>query len=452
MISAGIAVAMSVLLIAATAQAQPASDPQATTEKLQVEELQRQSREAYETGSWLRFYIANMKLHQLHAFEPEYMVNIVRACALLDRSSTAYHFMLKMQQQGMSYDFNTLEDTLNIRGTEAYDYINDLLVSAGHASGVATELFTLPGSPGDFRAMAWDDSRKKFLVGTVRDGSISAISVNGESEVVFEGGADNGLWSVDGLAVDTENGRLWVASGATDEYSGPTPADNNLGALFELDLETLAIEGRYNFPVDGLKHEPGSIAVTDDGHVYVINKVAPVIYLKTPDSDELVAFFASKDLTGLRDIAVAPDNSRIFVADAIKGVMIIDPVAQQAAMLAGPETMNLGGIDGLEYSGGRLFLVQGQFQPQRVIRLELDGTGAQVQSISPMANALEQFKRPGITTVMDNDLVYFANTAAVDAPAIMAMSTPLDSGAKVAPPDMSQFEEAIRARQQQEKE
>ena len=449
---AGVAAAMTVLLFTTPLQAQSAAAPKAVSQTEQISILQKQSEEAYAAGKWVAFYIANMNLSELRPYEPEYMVNIVRACGLLDRKSTAYHHMLKMQQQGLSFDFNSTEDTLKIRDTEAYEYINQMMIDAGKASGVGEAAFTMPGTPADFRAIAWDGSRDRFLLGTMGEGTVIAVSSDGETEVLLKADDKNGLWSISGLAVDLKNNRLWVSSAATPLFSRFSPADTNHGALFELDLETLEIVGRYNLPVDGLKHEPGSLAVTDDGHVYVINRAAPIIYRKTPEGDRLEAFFASPNLLALRDIAVVPDNSRVFVSDAYKGILAIDPIVEQAALLSGPETMNLGGIKSIEYVNGMLIVVQGDFEPQRLIRLELDASGAAVQSVAPMAIALEGFNQPGFGTLQGERLYYFANSGADDAEGAIVMSTPLDAGVEAAPPDMAQFGEAIKAHQQQNKD
>ena len=451
-ILAGVAAAMTVLLLTTPLQAQPDTALKAVSQTEQISILQKQSEEAYAAGKWVAFYIANMKLSEMRPYEPDYMVNIVRACALLDRKSTAYHYMLKMQQQGMTYDFNSTEDTLQIRDTEAYEYINQMLVDAGKTSGVGTVAFTMAGNPADFRAIAWDESRDRFLVGTMSEGTVIAVSADGEAEELLKADDENGLWSISGLAVDVKNKRLWISSAATPLFARFSPADTNHGAVFELDLETLEIVGRYNLPVDGLKQEPGSLAITDDGHVYVINRAAPIIYRKTPEGDRLEAFFASPNLLALRDIAVVPDNSRVFVSDTHKGILAIDPIAQQAALLSGPENMNLGGIESVEYKNGMLFVVQGGFEPQRLIRLELDASGAAVQSVAPMAIALEGFNQPGFGTLQGESLYYFANNGADDEEGAIVMSTPLDAGVEAAPPDMAQFGEAIKAHQQQKKD
>ena len=455
-ILAGVAAAMTILLFTTPLHAQSATVSevvsQEVSESQQIAVLKEQSREAYAAEKWVAFYIANMKLSELRPFEPEYMVNIIRACALLDRKSTAYHYMLKMQQQGMTYDFNTIEDTLKIRDTEAYTFINNTLVNAGEAAGTGTVAFTLPGNPADFRAIAWDGSRDRFLVGTMREGVVMAVSIDGETEVLLQADDENGIWSISGLAVDVERKRLWISSASTPLFAGFSPAEANLGALFELDLETMELLGRYNLPVDGLKHELGSLALTDDGHVYVINRTTPIIYHKTPEGSRLEAFFASPELLALRDITVVSDNSRIFVSDAYKGILVIDPIGEQANLLGGPEALNFGGIKGIEYEDGMLFVVQGGFKPQRVVRLELDDNRAVVQSIIPMAIALDGFNQPGTGTLQGGNLYYFANSGAEDATEVIVMSTPQDAGVEVAPPGSTEIEQAMEARRQQKKD
>jgi hypothetical protein len=205
-------------------------------------------------------------------------------------------------------------------------------------------------------------------------------------------------------------------------------------------------------PYDGLKHELGNVAVTNDGHVYVINRAAPVIYGKTPDGNLLQPFFASPELSQIRDITATPDNSRVFIADTYKGIMAIDPVGQQAAFLGGPETMNVGGIEGIEYFDGQLFIVQGGFNPQRLVRLELGDNGSEALSVSPMAIALDDFNRRGLATIRGDSIYYFANTGAEGSPGAIVMSTPLEAGAQAAPPDNAYFEEALKSNRKQTKD
>ncbi len=101
-----------------------------------IESLEEQSRKAFAEGDAPGAYAVNLQLHERRPYNVEYMVNVVRAAALQDRQdSEAYEMMLTMQRQGLSYDFNQTDDTLDIRKTEVYQYINDLMVEAGKPAG-----------------------------------------------------------------------------------------------------------------------------------------------------------------------------------------------------------------------------------------------------------------------------------------------------------------------------
>jgi hypothetical protein len=448
-LSMGAASAVLSLLCTLSLQAQAPAGVADQAAQPSIQSLEARSREAFAKGDALDAYEANLQLHERRPFAGEYMYNIVRAAALQDRKTEAYEMMLTMQRQGLSYDFNQTDDTLSIRKTEVYSYVNGLMVEAGKPAGEGAPAFSLPGHPADYQSIAWDSSRGKFLVGTAEAGTLLAVADDGSSEVLLQAGQGNGLWSINGLAVDAGRNRLWISSAATGKYKDFIPTDQNRGALFEFNLETLELVKEYFVPIDPLPHELGSLALTDDGHVYVIDRALPVVYLKKPDGDRLEAFVGSKELVSFSDVAVTPDNSRLFVADRVKGVFVVDPVAEQAAMLGGPENLNLGGIEGIEYAAGNLVIVQGGLKPQRLMRLKLAASGSVVETVAPMAVALPQFDRPGIGAILGNALYYFANSGAAESDGgLVVLRTSLDAGKDIVPPDLRKFQEKMKHRQQ----
>jgi hypothetical protein len=182
----------------------------------------------------------------------------------------------------------------------------------------------------------------------------------------------------------------------------------------------------------------------------MIDQHKPLVYRKAPGSDRLLAYVASEDMVRFTDIAVSPDNGRIFVADEIMGVFIIDPVAQQTTMLTGPENLNLGGISGIEYRGGTLFVTQGEISPQRLLRLKLDQTGAHADELTPIAVALEPFDRPGVGTLGSDRIYYLANTSSRDEETGgIVMQSPLLAGANIVPAETRLFQEQMKNQQEQ---
>jgi hypothetical protein len=447
---AGLAAALSSMLWLSALQAQPASEAETKTPERPVEnvaDLEEKSRQAYENEKWLSFYITNMKLHQQRLYEPQYMSNIVRACGRLDRKSTAYHYMLMMQKQGLAHDFNAFEDTVSIRNTEAYRYINDLLIRARDPAGSA-EIFTkLAVSAADVQAAAWDRSRKRLLIGTESQGRVLAVAGDGSVETLLDGDREKGLWSVRGLAVDPERDRLWVSSSATPAFSGFDAQDSNRGGLLEFDLKSLELLNRYELPADELNHELGGLALTADGQVYVIDRAQSVLYRKPTDGQTLHAFVSVADLDDFRDIAVTPDNSRIFISDAFKGVLVIDPAAEQTAMLSGTENISLGRIEGIEYHDGELYALQSGIDPDRLVRLQLDATGSKVTGITPVASAMPEFDGPGALTLDAGRFYFVANRNGDDSPEAILMQTTVEAGRDAVSTEMQKAQDDFQSRQ-----
>ncbi|MBT8058185.1 MAG: hypothetical protein HKP03_06230 [Xanthomonadales bacterium] len=443
-----VAAAVLFLLLTAVFPSQPRAADAAPEDRIAA--LEADSAKAFEDNVPLRAYNANMKLLRLRPYEAEYMVNVVRAAALMGRRSVAYDFMLQMQQQGLSHDFNQEPDSESIRNSEAYDYINELLVEAGKAAGEGSTIFELPKLAGDLGAMAWDESRKRWLLGTLSEGKLLAVGDDGQVEVLLEGSAENGPWSIGGLAVDAVTGRIWVASSETPKFQGYSPVKKSGHAVFEYKLDSLEPVARHDLSPDQLDHDLGSIAVTGDGFLYVIDRAQPIVFRLEPGGKALVPFVASPELVRLTDLAVTPDNSRVFASDIAKGIWVIDPVAEQAGMLAGPETLNLGGITGLAYRNGQLFVIQGAQTPQRLLRLELDATGSQAAEVTPMAIALDRFDGPGVGSIREDGLFYVANAhSSTSGATARVMRTPLDAGDQIESPTIRQFQREMENKQNQ---
>jgi sugar lactone lactonase YvrE len=410
-----------------------------------VAELEENSRQSYADGKFVRYYVANMKLHELRPYDPIYLENIIAACALVGRQRTAYHFLLKMQRQGFSNDLSKNPDTESIRQTEVWEYLNGLMIEAGVSSGRGDVVFTLPAELSSPAALGWDQSRGLFLVGTENDGAVVAVSQDGSTQVLIKANEENGLWAIRGFFADSENNRLWVSSAAVPAFSAYQASDKGRGALFEFDLETLELKGRYDVPADGETHELGPVAVSGNGDIYIADLAQPMVFRKTAKGDRLEAFVGNRSLIGLRDLAVSPDSGKLYIADSAMGIMVVDPAQQTSAMLTGPEDLNLGAISGLFYSKGKLIMIQNGFQPQRIMRLELDASGSNVVDVIPLAIALDDFDRPAFGMVKGEEVYYFANPGQNQP--VKVLKTPLEPGNSIESAEMRKLKQKIKEAQ-----
>ena len=291
--------------------------------------------------------------------------------------------------------------------------------------------------------MDWDESRQKFLIGTVAEGQILAVGKDGQVSELLKASDANGLWAIFDILVDESRNRLWVTSASTPGYLRFDPVQNGRSALFEFDLKTLDFIRRYPVPVDGQPHILGSMVLDPNGSIYIADRAVPLIYSKPAGQDKMRPILILKEMVSQRGIAMQPDGRIMYVADRESGIMVVDLEGQQARLLEVPDTLNVGGIDGLYLDNNRLFVIQNGIKPQRVMRLQLDPSGTKVASIAPVAVALPEFDLPSFGTIEGEDLYYFANSQWIDKQGsqkpVAVVRSSLNSTVDLVQPEMEQF-------------
>lgn len=409
--------------------------------------LEAMQQAAVEEENWLRLLQTTILLRKQQPYEPRHYVSMVQASAEMGRPTTAFHYMLQMQQQGLSYDFDQLPATENLRGTEVYIYLNDLLKRAGDPAGEAERVFDVDSKYANPTAMAWDPTREQFLISTAREGELLAMNDKGKAKVLLSAEDIDGMWAIMDVVVDAESNRLWLTSASIPVYEGFSEAEAGRSALFAFELDSLKLIGRY-LPDDSAgPFEFGSLVVDGDGTVYVADRSQPLLLRKKADSHIIAPFVKDDVLYGFRDIAISSDGARLYLVDKWKGILVIDPVNETSAMLEGPEDppLNFGGIESVMQVGAELIVIQGGISPQRVMGMLLDPSGGAVKEFRPMAIELEDFDRPSGGIIHDEAVYYFANAPSLDSGAqggdVTVLRTGLDAGQDIMAPDMKKFEE-----------
>jgi hypothetical protein len=417
-----------------------------------VPELLSDADQAFAAKDYRAFRQAMEALHRQRPNNSEYMYRLVLAYALLDEKRPAFNLMLQMQRQGLSYDFDQAPESANLRGTQVYTYLNDLMVGAGQPIGAAEVVLTLDQAVELPEAIAWDASREQFLVGTVAHGQILAVGLDGRASELLRANEDNRVWGIYGLAVDAARNRLWASSAAHPAFSGYSPVDQGRSMLLEFRLDDMELIRRYPVPVDGRPHSLGKLAVAPNGDVYVADSLLPIVYTKKADSERLRPYFASAKLVSLRGLDLSDDGKLLYLADYEMGIVVIDIAAGKPFGLQAPDTLNLGGINGLGFWQGHLVIVQNGIRPQRLMSLELDETGKAVSNVAPLAVALDILDFPSNGTVVDDDFYFFANahreiTADELRPVTIARTSLQDVAPIINPEAQRLFEQYEQARE-----
>lgn len=449
---------LSILLVICLAIASQPLVAQTKDDKPQpvsVPRLLNHANAAYEAGDYEGFRKAVQALHRERPYNSEYMYQLVIANALLGDRTGAYDTMLTMQRQGLAYDFLTPEATKDIRGTQAFDYLAELMVMAGDPMGDTRLEFTLPDSVSMPETIAWDESRGQFLIGTRTAGSILAVDPEGQVTPLIKADKENGLWAVIDILVDADRNRLWVTSAAIVEFAGYDRTDRGRSALYEFDLKTLELKHRYPVPVDGKAHFLGSMVLSPQGDLYIVDRNLPLVYRKSADEDKIQAVMGFRDMISMRGVAMRDDGSIMYIADREMGIAMAEIKTGRTGQLVVPDTLNLGGIDGLYFKDNSLIMVQNGIKPQRVMKLLLDPTGTNVTGVVPMAVAQPEFDYPTFGTLKGEKFYFFANShwAGEGEPfkPVTVLSSPLNSDKELTAPDLRHFlQKQAAAKQEQE--
>jgi sugar lactone lactonase YvrE len=398
------------LLIAAAAMAETQRPPlEEMPQQFQLAFWFNQAALAYNEGDIADWAEATEKLHALRPYNQDFMTHLVEAYAQLGETSKAFNMMLIMQQQGLAHDWDSVESVDDLRRHRLYEHLNNLMSEAGQPFGHAEVFSTLAGRNAMPEAMAHDPASGRLFVGTVREGHI-LYTTDGEQWQEFATPESNDeLMAVFDLAVDSQRGHLWVATGAVPQHRRARPADHGRTALLKLDLESGELISVHRVIPDGNARLLGSIAVAGDGTVYAADARKPSLFRLIPGERHPQQFFVHQNFSSLRGIALSDDDQLLYVADYDLGILVVGTGdTRQAWKLAVPETLNVGGIDGLYVWQGHLVAIQNGINPNRILRLKLGPDGLGVVAVAPVVAALDQFDVPTFGALAGDELYFLA--------------------------------------------
>lgn len=247
----------------------------------------------------------------------------------------------------------------------------------------------------------YDAEREVFLVGSLTQGNISTITMDGEIETFIE---DEDLMSSIGIHIDAGSNRLLVAnSNSTDRDTAQLAAyDLETGErLFLADMKPI-YESESYFAND--------VTADTDGNAYVTNSFAPVIYKITPEGESSV-FIESELLSApgfaLNGIDYHPDGyllAAVAGTGSIFKIPVDDPEAITQVEL--PTTV---GIDGM--------VITPSMQVVAIGRLADPDSGENIQAVTVLtsdddwasAEVSEVIATDGnaTTVVMVDDVAYY---------------------------------------------
>jgi len=234
-------------------------------------------------------------------------------------------------------------------------------------------------------------------VGSVRNGSLWKHSAAGEFQKL-ESPLPGGVFDI-----ETSGAVLFAAINSQLNYVGEPSSPK----LVKIAATTGAVLSEYDFALPDVLI--GDFEMTQKGDWYASDSMTPRIFYKS--RNEAVAdAIQDPRFVNLQGLALDEKHKRLFVADYLAGLFVIDLKSGAVVELANHADAHLGGIDGLYYYDGDLIGIQNGISPQRIVRIGLDKDATAVERFTTLQANLPGWNEPTHGAVYGRTFYYIATS------------------------------------------
>jgi len=334
-----------------------------------------------------------------------------RALALAGRTDSALALLDRLAAEGAVavHEAPTDPAFARLRIAQRWKHVAARIEASRRPISTSATAFELPERDLTAEGTAWDSKKRTLFLSSLYKRKIVAIDPDGRTRE-FIGSGQDGIGPVVGIEVDPARRGLWAASMVLPEAGIPLSDTTWLahGLLFHYDVDTGRLRRRYVLrPAEGRRHGFNDVTVLPDGDVYITDSQAGGVYRVAAGGDEVVEVLPPGTYTFPNGITRSQNGRRLFVAHGA-GVDRIEIATGRRVRLASPDTLNLGGIDGLAFHRNSLIAHQpGWFN--RLVRLRLDPTQQRIASWEVLERHHPRFEQPTTGEVAGDMYYYIAN-------------------------------------------
>ena len=364
-----------------------------------------------EKKQFARQEIVLKKLSELRPYSPEFKLALVKAYAAQDKKSEAYNDLVQLQKAGLSYPIGDQDGYDNIKGTKVFDYIEDGMNNNALPFGEGLKAFEIPHHSGMlFENMAYDPTAKRFLLGSIRAGSVYQYTEReGFKEFIKPSDPAVGPWGIIDLVVDEKADLLWTTSATMPHYSGTNQANFGQAMISKFKLSSGQLINNF---VVAKTNQPmlfSALHLTAGQNLYFINVFNSEIFKIAKGSDQVEPVLSLSSLKNIKAITSNAQESVLYVSDFDQGLFVINLETMQTAPLVKTANGFIAGINDLFYDDGDLIAIQSGVQPARLMRYVLQ-KDLFLQNMFPIEASQPNFKALGNGTLVDDYVYYAANS------------------------------------------
>lgn len=339
--------------------------------------LQQEALAAYKNKQPDLFLQKIRAASDLRPQHPTLLMQLAMGLAINGQGGNALGVLDRVAAMGFVYALDD-SDLDPVRAMPAFAGIAKRFEANARPIGTARQELTIDRLGLITEGIAYDAPRKRWLISSVRNGAILAVTAGGKVKTLVDV-----PWGVYGMAVDAKRGVLWAATMAMPQTEGFRAGDKGKSALLRIDIASGEVLATLSAPGDAAHHF-GDVTVAPDGEVYVSDSAGAVIFRVAGAALEPFAtgpFSSMQGITAIRNM--------LYVADYSKGILAVDRRTHDAHVLRVPPNASLLGVDGLYAVDDRTLVgTQNGTNPNRIVRIRLEPGGLAVSSVETLlANA-----------------------------------------------------------------
>jgi hypothetical protein len=370
----------------------------------QFQSLQARLHNSHTANDWPSNLIAARELKMFLNDDPASLLEVARAEVHVGDFPAAFRELEQFVRMGQSTDLTepSLDFAPHLAKPE-FAKIQSAMEANRRPISVASTAVLLPGSNLLPEDLDYDPSGHRFLVTSILQKKIIAISVGGAGNE-FAKAPDN--WPMMAIKIDRPRGLVWATEVALQGFSSAPESDWGRSAVLCYDLKT----GKLLQRVDGPRGSSlGDMSLLANGDVVVSDGDGGGVYRLTAKGSVLQRLDAG-DFISPQTPTIPLDGNHILVPDYERGVAVLDLSTRQVHWLATAERFALNGIDGLYFDHGKLIAVQNGTSPERVIAFTLNPALSEITSETILERSTDTLGDPTHGVVVGNDFYYIADS------------------------------------------
>jgi tetratricopeptide (TPR) repeat protein len=366
-------------------------------------ELYNNSVKSYKAKNYSEFLQITKQLDSIRPMHPTFTYNLAVAYALNQKTENAVDYLKKAILMNAKTVFEDDADFQNIKETEAFKSLAAFKQKQLEVVTTSQKSITLSEKALHPESVLYLSKTKTWLASSIRKRKIISFDTKGNCSDWLK---DENMLAVFALKPDAKEEFLWVATSAIPEMENYNEAVKGKAEILKVNIKTKKIIKRYS--VEG-NHVFGDIYVTKNNKVFISDSEKPIIY--AIENDELAAWLSlENNAFNLQGITMNKEENELFVADYLKGIVVIKLANKEINWLNFPKVATLKGIDGLVFSNNSLFSVQNGVSPIRITELKLNPSNTEIIDFKILDNNRPEFDEPALLTLVKDKLYFFANS------------------------------------------